>query len=127
MKKLFSILMLIALTACEQDIVYLSEQDSNRYIALSIGQTAVITLAENPTTGYSWEFKIEPEEQNVVGNIKEKYIHQKTKLIGAGGIKEFSFRIKNSGKVNIDGYYRRPWEKADNKNEQSVHYTIIAK
>jgi len=127
MKKLFSILMLVFLMACKQDIVYLSEQDNNRDIALSVGQTAVITLAENPTTGYRWEFKIVPENQEILGNIKEKYIQQQTKLIGAGGIKEFSFRVRSAGKAEIFGYYRRPWERENKKNEQSVHYTIIAK
>lgn len=127
MKKLFSVLMLIVLMACKQDIVYLSEQDSNRDILLSIGQIAVITLAENPTTGYRWEFKIVPENQEILGNVKEKYIRQQTKLIGAGGIKEFSFRVKNAGKAEIFGYYRRAWENDDKINEQSVHYTIIAK
>ncbi|MBQ8482384.1 MAG: protease inhibitor I42 family protein [Alphaproteobacteria bacterium] len=127
MKKIISILLLIILTACERDIVYLSEQDSNRDIMLSVGQSAVITLEENPTTGYRWEFKIEPENQVIFSNIKEKYVYQQTKLIGAGGIKEFSFKIRNAGKADIFGYYRRPWEKEDKKNEQSVHYTIIAK
>ncbi|MBR1601494.1 MAG: protease inhibitor I42 family protein [Alphaproteobacteria bacterium] len=127
MKKIFLGLILIFLTACEQDIIYLSEQDNGRDITLSVGQTAVITLAENPTTGFSWKFEIEPKEQNILGNIREKYVHQHTNLIGAGGIKELSFRIKNQGKVDIFCYYRRTWENTDKKDEQSVHYTIIAK
>ena len=116
----------ILLCSCQKEDVYLSEQDSGHNIILDIGQTAIITLAENRTTGYGWEFEIEPQQQDVIGNIKEKHIYQKTKLIGAGGIKEFRFKAERAGKVNINAYYRRPWENVDKKILHSVTYTIIA-
>lgn len=127
MKKFLSLLYVLLLCACHQEAVYLSEQDSGRRITLEIGQTAVITLPENQTTGYSWLFEVTPEEQDIIGNIKEKYIHQKTKLVGSGGVKEFSFKAQNTGKADIYGYYRRPWEELDKKTAQSVHFTIIIK
>jgi inhibitor of cysteine peptidase len=126
MKKLFAFLFLL-LCACRQDYVYLSEQDSGRDITLNVGQSAIITLAENPTTGYAWIFEIEPKEQNVITNIREKYVHQKTNLIGSGGIKEYSFKAENSGRVDIYGYYVRSWEEWDKNKVQSVRYSIIAK
>lgn len=127
MKKFLSLLYVLLLCACHQEAVYLSEQDSGRYIALKVGQTAVVTLPENQTTGYSWMFEVVPEEQNVIGNIKEKYVHQETKLVGSGGIKEFSFKIMNTGRADIYGYYHRPWEELDKKTAQSVHFTIVVK
>jgi len=126
MKKIFTVLLLTMLVACHADSVYLSEQDNERDITLSIGQTAIIALAENQTTGYNWIFEIKPENQNVISNIKEKYIHQKTKLVGSGGIKEFSFKAERAGKVEIYGFYRRPWESHDIAPAQTVHYTIFA-
>ena len=126
MKKVFTVIFLAMLTACHPDSVYLSEQDNERDITLSVGQTAIIALAESQTTGYSWVFEIKPDAQNVIGNIKEKYIYQRTKLVGSGGIKEFSFKAENAGKVVIYGYYRRPWESPDIAPVQTVHYTIFA-
>lgn len=126
MKKICCLLLFVLLCSCQKEDIYLSEQDSGHNIILDIGQTAIITLAENRTTGYGWEFEIEPQQQDVIGNIKEKHIYQKTKLIGAGGIKEFRFKAERAGKVNISAYYRRPWENVDKKNLHSVTYTIIA-
>lgn len=126
MKNFFTVLLLTILAACHADSVYLSEQDNERDITLAIGQTAIIALAENQTTGYSWAFEIKPNNQNVITNIKEKYIHQKTKLVGSGGIKEFSFKAESAGRVEIYGYYRRPWESHDIAPVQTVHYIIFA-
>ena len=126
MKKLFALCVLF-LCACKQDCVYLSEQDSGRDIPLFVGQSAVITLAENPTTGFAWIFEIKPEGQSVLGQIREKYVHQNTNLIGSGGIKEYSFKAQNAGKAEVYGYYVRSWEDWDKNKEQSVHYTIIVK
>lgn len=127
MKKLISLLYVILLCACHRETVYLSEQDSGRNINLEIGQTTVITLPENQTTGYGWIFEIVPEEQNVIGNIKEKYIHQEAKMVGSGGIKEYSFKALNIGKTDIYGYYHRPWEKLNKETAQSVHFTVTVK
>ena len=126
MRRVFYIFLLIILCSCHKEAVYLPELDSGHSITLDIGQTAVITLAENRTTGYSWELEIEPKQQNVIGDIKEKYIHQQTKLIGAGGIKEFRFKAESAGKIVIKAYYRRLWENVDENNLHSVTYTIIA-
>lgn len=128
MKKGFSLLFgLLALCSCKQENIYLSEQDSGSDVILNIGQRAVITLAENPTTGYAWVFEIEPKNQKTIEIIREKYIYQKNNLIGAGGIKELTFKAENTGKTDIYGYYVRSWEKWDKNKVQSVHYTIIAK
>ena len=126
MKRICCLFLFILLCSCQKEDIYLSEQDSGHDIVLDIGQTAVITLSENQTTGYSWEFEIEPRQQNVIGNIKEKHIYQKTKFIGAGGIKEFRFKAENAGKIRINAYYYRPWENVDKKTQHSVTYTIIA-
>lgn len=127
MKTVSAFLFLMLLCACNPDVVYLSEEDSGREVILSVGQHAVITLPENLTTGYEWEFEIEPENQNVIGNIKEKAIRQETEMVGTPGVKEVSFKAENSGKTNISGYYVRSWEKWDKNTVQSVHYTIVAK
>ena len=127
MKKILSLWVLFTLCACKPDVVYLSEQDSGLNIKLFVGQSAVITLPENPTTGFAWVFEFEPKEQNVIANIREKFVHQKTTMLGSGGIKELSFKAENAGKAEVFGYYVRSWEEWDKKTVQSVHYNIIVK
>lgn len=127
MRKLLSLIFWFMLCACKPEVVYLSEQDSGLNINLSVGQNAVITLPENPTTGFSWVFEFEPKEQIVIGNIREKFVHQKTKMLGSGGVKEFAFKTENAGKVDVFGYYVRSWEKWDKNKVQAVHYIIVVK
>ena len=84
-----------------------------KIIDARLGDIVTIKLAENPTTGYGWQFEIMPEEQNVIDVISSKYIAPRTTLIGTGGTKEYKFEIKNTGQITINGYYVRPWEETE--------------
>lgn len=119
---IFSIILIANCIALE-----ISKSDSGRTISMSKGDIATIKLAENPTTGYSWIFETEPENQNIISVISSKYIKPSTSLIGAGGIKEYKFQINNPGTIKIRGYYIRPWEEADKNNVTQVYYIIEAK
>lgn len=126
MKKTFFAFLFIFLTACSSALA-LNEQDSGKAFTVRIGQSRTISLPENPTTGYSWQFFITPENQQTISDIKETYIAPDTALTGAGGMKEYSFTARRKGKITITGYYLRPWEKSNTGNAQKVIYdfTVI--
>ena len=121
--KSFVIPLLFLLTACAAEFV-LSEQDSGKTFAARIGDTPVILLPENPTTGYSWQFFITSENQQIISDIKETYIAPDTQMPGAGGLKKYSFTVRQKGTVTVTGFYRRPWEKPDDINDQKVTFTF---
>lgn len=89
-----------------------------------VGQKVVISLDENPSTGYSWQFFITPAKQKTITDIAENYINPDTSLIGAGGIKEYSFTAAQKGTLTVTGYYFRPWEKLNERTDRKVVYTI---
>lgn len=123
MRILFNFMALLMITACSKSLE-LKQSDNGRTITLNKGQTAVIKLSENPTTGYGWEFEIEPKKQKVITVISSKFIPATSDLIGVGGIKEYKFKAKNKGQITISGYYVRPWEELNKETALQVHYEI---
>lgn len=123
MKKHIFVLVLVFLTACSTPLK-LSDKDSGTHQTVRAGQRVVISLAENPTTGYSWQFFITPAKQNTITDTAETYIAPDTSLLGTGGMKEYSFTAAQEGRVTVTGYYFRPWEKLNEQTDQKVVYTI---
>ena len=123
MRILFNFMALLMVIACGKSLE-LKQSDSGRTITLNKGQTAVIKLSENPTTGYNWEFEIEPKKQKVITVISSKFVPATSDLIGAGGVKEYKFKAKNKGQITLSGYYARPWEELNKETALQVHYEI---
>ncbi len=67
-----------------------------------------VALKSNPTTGYSWMPKFDP---NYVKLINSKYVPYKTKhgVVGSGGVQIFTFKAIKPGKTTITMQYQRPW------------------
>lgn len=123
MKKHIFVLILVFLTACSAPLK-LSDKNSGTHQTVRVGQKVVISLDENPSTGYSWQFFITPAKQKTITDIAENYIAPNTSLIGAGGIKEYSFTAAQKGTLTVTGYYFRPWEKLNERTDRKVVYTI---
>lgn len=122
MWKTFFVLLLMLLTACSSATV-LSENDSEKFFFVRIGDKQVISLPENPTTGYSWQFFTISDNKDIVSDIKETYIAPDTQMLGAGGVKKYSFTARQKGTLTVIGYYCRPWERP-NKENKKVTYTF---
>jgi inhibitor of cysteine peptidase len=72
-----------------------------------VGDTFVVRLASNPTTGYSWH--LAPDDHvEVAGEAFEGGSAGGT--VGAGGVQVFTLRACRSGRVTLTFAHRRPWE-----------------
>ncbi len=94
----------------QQQEVKASIDDAGREKQLKKGQTLVVTLEGNPTTGYSWE-AAEPLDEQVLQQAGEPEFTQESDLIGAGGVQILRFEAVNAGKFTLKLVYHRPWEK----------------
>jgi len=74
-------------------------------IRVAKGQTFVIALEANPTTGYSWA--AEPNEN--VEFVKSQQVTRST-LPGAPGVQRLTFRAVASGSSTLVLGYARPFE-----------------
>jgi inhibitor of cysteine peptidase len=107
--------LLVALTVAtgctpQQQEVKATIDDAGREMQLKKGQTLVVTLEGNPTTGYSWEVA-EPLDEQVLRQVGEAEFKAESDLAGAGGVQVLRFEAVNAGTINLKLVYHRPWEK----------------
>ena len=86
--------------------VYTGE-DNGRTVQEGLSQQFDIRLAENPTTGYSWNLTL----SDGLSLIRDEYIPMSgpEQRPGAGGIRSFSLKTDEQGEQAVSGEYRRPW------------------
>lgn len=80
-----------------------------------------IALESNPTTGYSWTAKFDPEYIKLVNSTYIPYPTYQG-IVGSGGIEVFTFKAIKWGKTEITMQYQRPWE---NSPIKEVNYNVI--
>jgi inhibitor of cysteine peptidase len=83
---------------------------SGRTINLHVGDGVKVTLAENPSTGYRWDFLGRPEPVCVIAT--DAYVaNTAIGTVGSGGVHHWDFRAVDKGTTTVSLAYRRPWEK----------------
>lgn len=75
-------------------------------IVASVGETFIIELEGNPTTGYGWQ----PQVDNDMLRLIDQQYQPAGSSIGGGGKEVFSFEPVKSGRASISFEYKRPWE-----------------
>lgn len=91
----------------------LDESANGKTLELRVGEVVRIRLHSNPTTGFSWEFRA--PENGVVALDKNAFIppENKNNMCGVPGAHELVIRAVKPGSAELQGVYRRPWEKRD--------------
>ena len=68
-----------------------------------------VELEENPTTGYRWSYTAEPAD--ILIETGDEYIApNKTGMVGASGMRVFTFEPQKDGEVTLSFGYLRSWE-----------------
>jgi len=99
-------------TGCSRSSLTITADKSydGRTIDMHVGDGVKVSLAENPTTGYKWEFLAKPEPICVV--VTDAYVpNTAIGTVGAGGVHNWEFRAVDKGNTKVSLVYRRPWEK----------------
>ena len=118
-------LLLTALSACSPaKEVKLDAGDDGSQVELDAGQTLVVNLEGNPTTGYTWE-AAELDEQ-VLRQVGETEFKPESDAIGAGGVQTLSFETANSGQTTLNLVYHRPWE-ADVEPAETFSVQVVVR
>jgi len=113
MKKLMGILMCMVLTAaalsaCNTAAQTLTEEDDGKTVILNKGETLVVKLDGNPTTGYGWQ--LADFDQSVLKSAGDPDYKSDSNLIGSGGMYTYKFTAQDSGEVVLKFSYLRSWE-----------------
>ncbi|RPH60193.1 MAG: hypothetical protein EHM81_06725 [Chloroflexi bacterium] len=111
--KLVLFLLLAALlAACGKKEMSVGRAENGGTVELKTGETLMVSLDSNITTGYSWEIQ-ETDETLLKLKGDPEYIEPKSdpQLAGAGGRQVFRFEALKAGQTTLTLVYRRPWEK----------------
>lgn len=83
--------------------------DGDCPLTLHRGQTLMLTLPSNPTTGYRWNLReVSNEQLKSLG--PEVFSSPKTDLIGGDGLSTWRFEAVEAGSGRLYLTYQRPWE-----------------
>ncbi len=99
-----------ALTTAIPTIMTVRAQNSGCVVSLKTGDTLIVELDANPSTGYSWT---ETHKGDPVLKL-QKTEHRKNPAgpaVGAAGTDVWTFAGVGTGKQRLSFQYRRPWEK----------------
>jgi inhibitor of cysteine peptidase len=93
--------------------VQADESFDGRKIELQVGETLIVKLPENASTGYRWI--IPPQSARKLEKIlreEDQPVPGPGNLIGRPGLRNFYFHALKPGKAELELYYQRPWETA---------------
>jgi inhibitor of cysteine peptidase len=117
----------VSLSTPAETTITLSEAYNNQTIPLNAGDTLVVRLAANPSTGYTWEVKeLDTAMLEQVGEPVFESADTPPDLVGAGGTLVLTFKVLQSGTTALTLIYHRPWE-TDVEPIQTFSVTLTVK
>lgn len=102
----------------------LTRNDNGKSFNIKTGDSIILFLNENPTTGFSWS---EPEyNQKLLKLISNSYERSEvsSEILGAGGVRTIKFSAIDKGKVSVKLVYRRPWKGGETAEEFTANFKI---
>ena len=94
---------------CSPKTTTLTGDDNSKAITVSAGETFLIKLEGNPTTGYTWE--AQDLDTTILEQVSEtEFESSNPSLIGAGGTLTLTFKALKPGVTTLTLVYHRSWE-----------------
>jgi predicted secreted protein len=93
--------------------------DDGKEIQLKVGQEFSVSLPENRSSGYQWQF----DTSELIHVKSDSYISD-TSQVGAGGVREFVLTAETEGETTLKAEYLRPWEKGT-KPAQTFEMNVL--
>ncbi len=99
------------------------ESDNGKTVSAFPGDTIVLSLSENPSTGYRWEM----ETSGCIALVASSYTPSDTGRIGAPGTRVWRFMVNGTGPGEISAVYRRPWMPVSGSEERFALHVVSGK
>jgi inhibitor of cysteine peptidase len=88
--------------------ITLTRADSGKVVETRAGDTLVVRLGENPTTGYQWAMETLNADEVVLQNVE--YLRAGDAAVGGGGERRFTFKAQRAGTATVQLKLWRVWE-----------------
>ena len=119
---LVSVVLLAALTACGSKTVKVDQSMNGQTITVKKGQTIVVSLDGNPTTGFNWAAA--DLDTTILTQQGDAAFKADSNLIGAGGMVSLTFEAVGTGTTTLTLNYARSWETGV-EPEQIFSVTVV--
>lgn len=98
-------------------------EQNGENVTVPVESEALVSLAENPSTGYSWNATASPG-LTIAADRYEQNATPGT-MVGVGGIRTWTLVPEHAGVFTFSAVYRRPWENVTG-TEKRFDLTITA-
>ena len=123
--KIVSWCMSIVLFICSLLGISLGKPSTDTIAYNKKNTVVTVSLEENPTTGYAWQYAIADEA--VVQNCGDTYASDAPAgVVGAGGVRALSFLGLKEGTTTVTFTYLRAWETNPPIRTVVVEITVAA-
>jgi inhibitor of cysteine peptidase len=98
--------------------------ESGTTVDAAVGDTIVVSLDANPTTGYTWEFTA-GDTFAIAGS---KYVADPSSegAVGAGGTQIVTLKVTKAGTSDLTGMYRQQWNSPSPDAKPDLSMTVKA-
>jgi inhibitor of cysteine peptidase len=84
-------------------------------LTVAVGDTFIVTLCSNPTTGFQWSEMTQIGDENILEQVSHEYVAHvtevnETPVMGAPGNDVWTFKALEKGITTVSMEYSRPWE-----------------
>ncbi len=98
-----------------------TEESSGKEVALTVGQTFTISLPENPTTGYRWNFG---KNGAPICSLVRDSFKPNSQNVGSPGVHEWHFRADTPGTATIEMRLSREWDASSVTRSLLLHLRV---
>jgi inhibitor of cysteine peptidase len=99
---------LVFLAGCSGGSHAVDKSMNGQTINAKVGDTVVVTLAGNPTTGYNWA--ADKLDTSILQQVGDASFKADSNLIGAGGMVTLKFKAVAAGTTTLTLNYSRSFE-----------------
>jgi predicted secreted protein len=94
-------------------------------LEVKVGDTIVVKLEANATTGYSWEFT-PGSTMEILSSEYREGTHPEG-VVGAGGTQVLTVKVTSAGSSELTGTYRQQWTSPSPGAQPDFSMTIASK
>ena len=106
---------------CDQ---FLDEKHVTQNFRMQSGDSLLITMCSNGTTGFQWEQPAYISDASILKQTLHTFIPSENNNMGAPGKEEWTFNALKNGTSRVKLLYSRPWEGGE-KGEWSLTMTVV--
>ena len=106
--------------------VWVTEDDAGTEIALRVGDSLIVALDSNPSTGFEWTL-LNISDTSVIQKVHDEYKGPEptsSPLVGQGGEELWTFQPLKAGSATIEMMYARPWESVPPAQRFNISVTV---